>query len=330
MEPLLKALYPLSLLYRIGVETRLYLYRKGLLPTLDPGIRVLSVGNITVGGSGKTPLTMYLAETLSSWGYRVAILTRGYKGKGRGMVKLVSHGQGPLLSPLEAGDEPYLMASRLRGIPVIAGRDRYTLAVYAKENFDSQIVILDDGFQHLRLKRDLDLLILTRDALERPFLLPSGRLREPLKEMERAHIILLKERGWSVETEKPCFTFSYRVTALRDREGRSLDPAGFDGARVFAFCGIADPDSFISTLKGQRFVITDWIAFPDHHHYSGRDVKRIREGSRGADLVVTTEKDMVKVKDLIDLSNLYALEIGMDMDEEEAFREILKKGLHLP
>lgn len=330
-RPWLPLLYPASLFYRLGVEARLLLYRKGILPSLGLPLKVVSVGNLTVGGSGKTPVTIYLARLMASWGYRVAVLSRGYKGKRRGRINVVSDGKDTFLTSLEAGDEPYLMASKLKGIPVLTGKDRYSLALYAKEVFGTEVVVLDDGFQHLRLKKDIDILILTRDVFERPYLLPMGRMREPFKGVERADLVLLKdgEPSKRVVGDKPFFTFSYIPIAFKDvRGGSILAPQDIRGKKIFAFSGIAFPSSFISTLKKAGAVVEGAIAYPDHHLYCEKDVERIKEKARGVDLIVTTEKDGVKLRDFKTLPpNLYILEVEVLFEEEEAFKKLLKKRL---
>ncbi len=318
-------LYPFSLLYRLGVEARLSLYRRGVLTPLDPALKVVSVGNLTVGGSGKTPVTIYLARLLSSLGYRVGVLSRGYKGKGRGRVRVVSDGRRVLLSPYMAGDEPYLIASKLKGVPVLVGKDRYSLALHAKEAFGCEVVILDDGFQHLRLKRDVDILIITRDVFERPYLLPMGRLREPLRAVERADLVLLKDGGVDgVPWDKPVFSFTYLPSALRRADGRRFGVDLLKGVRTFAFSGIASPLSFLETLERAGAVVVGSSAYPDHYTYRREDLEGIVERARGADLIVTTEKDWVKLEGFGALpNNLYVLEVEVLFREEGAFdREV--------
>jgi len=332
----------MSLLYGIGVRVRLKNIMAGKKMSL-PGFTV-SIGNITAGGTGKTPAACMMAEWALGEGYNAAILSRGYGGRKRARVTVVSDGRNILAGPREAGDEPCLLAGRLPGIPVITSRDRYLAGLTAHRNFGSTFFILDDGYQHLGLKRDLDLLLL--DAV-RPFgngcLLPRGPLREPVKEISRADAVILTRAGsWvggkvisndlkNILQDRPVFLGDHLpdkviFPCLKKVHDTSL----LKGKRVAAFAGIARPDSFRDTLIKLGAEILSFRSFPDHHPFS-RDEIRALTGEKeksGADFLITTEKDWIRVRDLItgDRSACY-LTIKFDFtgDREGFFRMVREK-----
>lgn len=304
-------LYLLSVFYGLLVKARLFLYGSGVIKTKRLPCRVVSVGNITVGGSGKTPVTMHLAELFKQAGLRVAILSRGYKRAGRG-VAVVSDGEKTLLGPEEAGDEPYLMASKLKGVPVIVGKDRVKSGALAVRDFSARVLILDDGFQHIRLERDFNILLVDPKPGD-SFLVPRGTLREPVSEAARADLVMVKGGGGEEEgpgigkafeaivagSGKPVKSFSYRPAGCLDIKDGAVKETGYiNGKRVLALSGIAEPASFIETLARAGAVVADTLTYPDHHGYTPSDIDEIinRARDKGLDLVVTTEKDAVKLK----------------------------------
>jgi tetraacyldisaccharide 4'-kinase len=298
-------LYGLSIVYGAAVNLRLFLYNSGVLKKEKLPCKVISVGNITVGGSGKTPMTMHLARVLKEMGLRVVILSRGYKRVGRGSA-VVSDGEKTFLGPEEAGDEPYLMARRLEGIPVIVGKDRVKSGLHAVRNFSPDVIVLDDGFQHIRLLRDLDILLVdSKQGFGNSFLLPRGILREPVGAMERAELVMVKGEGGAFDEpfikvlKKPVKRFTYRPTGVFDlTSNEKKETYCLNKKRVIALSGIADPGSFSKTLEGAGAVIIKTLAYPDHHKYTAFDIHRIIEEADGAaaDLVVTTEKDAFKLR----------------------------------
>jgi tetraacyldisaccharide 4'-kinase len=303
----------MSLLYGIGVQIRLRKI-KSVKKMALPGFTI-SIGNITAGGTGKTPATCMVAEWALGEGYNAAILSRGYGGRKRAKVTVVSDGRDILTGPEEAGDEPYLLAKRLPGIPVITSKDRYLAGLSAYKNFGSSIFILDDAYQHLGLKRDLDLLLLDAGM---PFgngrLLPRGPLREPVDETARADAIILTRAGCirdgkqinialkNLLQDKPVFLGDH----LPDRVIFPFRETGHDasflkGRRVVAFAGIARPDSFRETLRKLGAEISIFRSFPDHHPFSYEEI-RILSGEReknGADFLITTEKDWMRIRDIM-------------------------------
>ncbi|MEW5723957.1 MAG: tetraacyldisaccharide 4'-kinase [Thermodesulfobacteriota bacterium] len=299
----------LARLYRRLVGGRLFLYERGLAKPRALPVRVVSVGNLTVGGTGKTPLVMTIARELSRRGLRPAVVSRGYRGRGRAAVNVVSDGARVLLGPAEAGDEPYLLARSLPGVPVLTGRDRYLAGLAAVEDFGAGTIVLDDGFQHIQLARNADLLLLdARRPWGNGFLLPAGPLREPPEQAARATAFVLTRAGGgesATEEElrarfpgRPVFTARRRPVRLTDLAGTTeMEPGWLRGRRVVAFCGLARPEAFLETLAGLGVRETLLIKWPDHYRPRDRDLRLIEAKVRelGADGAVTTAKDAVKL-----------------------------------
>jgi len=303
----------MSLLYGVGV--RLSLKNNKTRDKLSlPGFTV-SIGNLTAGGTGKTPATCMIAEWAQGEGYDVAVLSRGYGGKKKERVTIVSDGKDILAGPEEAGDEPCLLAGKLPGIPVVTSKDRYLAGLAAHKNFGSSFFILDDGYQHLALKRDLNLLLL--DAAN-PFgngrLLPRGPLREPVNQIARADAIIFTRanfltNGKDMGTEikylfqgKPVFMGDHLpVKVVFPFRGTSHDPDFLKGKRVMAFAGIARPDSFSRTLISLGAEILSFRHFPDHHPFTDYEIRTLiqEKVDKGAEFLITTEKDRMRAPDLI-------------------------------
>ena len=214
----------LSFVYALILQLRVLVYKAGLLRSFRLPCPVISVGNLTVGGTGKTPMTLYLARWFMDRGKRVVILSRGYGGSLEGTIRIVADGSTILLSPGDAGDEPYLLANSLPGVMVVIGSDRYQAGCLALERLNPDIFILDDGFQHLRLKRDLNLLLLD---CEKPFgngrTLPAGILREPVSAIERADLVIFTRCNGNEPahaTDKPWCAASHRLTGALSAGGR--------------------------------------------------------------------------------------------------------------
>jgi tetraacyldisaccharide 4'-kinase len=331
-------LSPLSLVYGAGVRLRLSLYSAGILKTRRLPCAVISVGNITTGGTGKTPVTMHIAGLLKKRGRRVAILSRGYKRRSKG-VCVVSDGKDILLDPLQAGDEPYLMARRLPGVPVVVGEDRVKAGEYLIKRFSPECIVLDDGFQHVRLSRDLNILLVdSKTGLGNDRLLPGGILREPSGGIARADLILVKDTGLKAGTEQrlkgfnlPLLRFHYSVTnAFQLMRKRRLAPDRLKGKKVFALAGVANPQSFLETLEELGVSITGKLLYRDHHSYSKADIDNIKAASVGAELIITTEKDGVKLESFArekGLVPIYALRIDVTMEETKYFEEYLMRAL---
>ncbi|MBW2021912.1 MAG: tetraacyldisaccharide 4'-kinase [Deltaproteobacteria bacterium] len=335
-----------SLLYGLGARARWVAYSRGILRQRKlPGF-VLSVGNITVGGTGKTPMTIMLASWAKDQGFSVCVLSRGYGGSYKGDVLVVSDGEEIKASWEQCGDEPYLIASEISGVPVVVARKRFLGGRYAHEKFGSNLFILDDGFQHLALKRDIDLLLI--DSLD-PFgggqLLPLGKLREPLSAIKRANLIVFSNFSSDLRTltllraakekfpDRNIFEARHVPTEIilsgnKDR----VRPEWINGKRVAAFAGIANSENFERTLSELGAKIGYFRRFSDHHVYSQDDIRSlIRAAKRGhIGYILTTQKDWVKMERFIQGEDLRFgyVRIRFDLLERERdFFETIKSLL---
>jgi len=292
--------------YRLIIALRNFGYDTGLLPTIKTDALVVSVGNIEAGGTGKTPFTVALANALKGRGYTIAIVTRGYKGRLEGPVQVR-----PAHTAAEVGDEPILM-ERLTGLPVIKSPDRVAGVRYARRHLGADLVLLDDAFQHRRIHRDYNICLVSCD-LETAALLPLGRLREPPTALRRADRVVYTK-------DAPGHGLRARLVSdgLVDRWGhRSRRPIA---GRVLAFCGIARPASFFDSLRAGGADVTA-MSFPDHHAYSGRDLARITARAEGMDLIITTEKDLVRLDPKQLDERWHALRVRMDIEKLETMVE---------
>jgi tetraacyldisaccharide 4'-kinase len=331
------ALTPLSLGFSALVRGRNLLYDQGWLPIKRPALKVISVGNLTVGGTGKTPVVLWLAQALQSRGHRVGILTRGYGGKNKGVTVVGTAGQA-LAIPAEVGDEPVMLARAFAGV-IISGRDRSTAAGLAHGRFDLDVVILDDGFQHRQLDRDVDLLLVNgRRGTGNDWLLPAGPLREPPAAVRRADAVIVtkggvQERdGWSATDQLgPVFQGDLKPTALiSSAQGRWHElPVGLlCGKRVMALTGIADPIPFYHFLREWEAEIAEVMEFPDHHAYTQADWQAISLASQKIDLIVTTEKDLVKLERFpFAAGKLVALRVRMEIEHEDQLLDLVERQL---
>jgi tetraacyldisaccharide 4'-kinase len=329
---LLFPLYLLSLLYGGAVRARALFYSLGLLKTKTLRCPVISVGNITVGGTGKTPLVMALAKGLMARGIAVAILSRGYK-RTKTSESVVSDGKAILLSSEESGDEPFLMAKACPNTPVLVGKNRFANGRIALQRFGVKGLILDDGYQHLSLNRDINILLIdSHIGFGDRHLLPRGILREPLSQLRRADLFLLTK----AEDPETCqllekeiskihpgaqvFHSYYKPVSLVGPQEEQEELHSLEGKNILALSGIAHPNDFSSMLRKCGMKIVGEAIFPDHHLYTNKDLSYIEEKIIGVDGIVTTEKDMVKLKTLnIDYLPIRALRIEMKILEEEEF-----------
>ena len=323
-SPLASLLAAASTLYGTVQRIRADCYRHHLLPAQKLPCTVISVGNITVGGTGKTPMAIYLASKLQQDGHRVAVISRGYKGGAERAGGTVSDGKHLLMSSEQAGDEPFLIASRLKDIPVVVGKNRIKAGRIAIDQFQPDIIVLDDAFQHLKLERDIDLVLLD---YTRPFgnshLLPRGSLRESTAALSRASACILTRSEQSADKaaaashaeiksllpKVPLFTtFHEPYFHMVESGARTplhavdsfLSPDGLEGIKpqkVFGFSGIARNDHFRQTVEAIEFNIGGFSEFSDHHRYSSDDLARIMRTAQkvGADCLITTEKDYARI-----------------------------------
>jgi tetraacyldisaccharide 4'-kinase len=332
---------PLSLLYGAVTRTRLSLYRRGTFQTTKLDRPVISIGNITTGGTGKTPLVEYVAKLIAAEGKKVCILTRGYGRKDPHLQVIVSDGYDVIALPREAGDEPYLLATKLSGMAaVISSADRIAAGREAIKDFGTECFVLDDGFQHLRLARDLNIVCV--DATN-PWgggsLLPHGRLRESKEGLSRADCVVLT-RCDQVESLEAlheeiarlthgCVVFESHMRPTRVSPLKNGAEAIEPPARVAAFCAVGNPESFFESLREMGYEVVVARAFADHHVYSQSEIESIAEdgNASGARACITTAKDAVKLRSLGFAVPCYVLEIEIVIDKEDEFRDFILKAL---
>ena len=331
---------PLSAIFAAGVTLRNALYDRGILAVHKLTRPVVSVGNISVGGSGKTPFVIALGELLKARRIECDVLSRGY-GRQATDTAIVD----PAGSPDQFGDEPLLIARKLQ-VPVIVGADRYQAGLLAEKNFSSKLHLLDDGFQHRRLHRDFDIVILAASDLDGT-LLPVGRLREPLSSLRRADaaasdlgeseavetaFLLNSRSAGAVETvEKAAETEQMQSAPLRVlpvemwRLKRNVYLEEVPKKPV-AFCGIARPHQFFGHLRELGAELVETVSFPDHHRFSENDLDRLRriKEKAGADAFITTEKDAINLGDLkARLQPLHVAQLRLVLQQPEQLLETL-------
>lgn len=305
-----RSLMPLAGLYRAATLLRQQAYRRGWFKSHRLSRPVISIGNLTVGGSGKTPLVAAIAEMLLRHGYKPAILTRGYaRERGPDLIVVEPHsGEAP--HSRRIGDEPALLARALPQVPIVICADRYRAGRLAEERFGADVHILDDGFQHLAIERDVDVVTIdVTQELAHGALLPAGRLREPPSALTRADIIVLTRTEvqdpapveLQVSLINPSASVFHCVTELQtlyewDNRG-SIPPADYRCKRACAFCAIGNPSAFFSDLRGWGFRLVSEIKFRDHHAYRSEDIRQLNSvaHSSGAEVLLTTEKDFMNL-----------------------------------
>ena len=330
---LLALLEPFSIVYGAAVATRMALYRRGTLKTYRPPCPTVCVGNITTGGAGKTPAVVLVCQLLQQMGKQVLVLSRGYRRSERSM-QVLAPGDLHCLEPRAAlnrfGDEVLTLAAHLEDVPIIVSADRAAAAKRACESLAPDVLVMDDGFGHLRLQRDLDILMF--DA-KYPFanrrLLPCGTLREPLWAIERAKVAIISradqcEPDELAATEEAIRRYNPDMTVLhsvhrpaglrRISDSEAFDLEHLRGKSVLAFCGIARPESFFSTLSALGASVTG-VPFPDHHAYTRAEIASLlsqRQSGR-FDLLVTTDKDAPRLAGLLpqNAPEVFALKIQL-------------------
>jgi len=309
-----------SVFYGVIVRIRNALYGLRIFKQKRLQCKVISIGNIAVGGTGKTPMTICLAEKLTTLGYKVVVISRGYKGKFEKKGGIISNGKEMLTGPDFSGDEPFLMAAKLKNIPVVVGQNRYDAGLLAIKNFSPDVIILDDAFQHIKLFRDIDLLLLDS---RRPFgnfhLIPRGILREPAASIKRADSLILTKssiddteipneiksisRGYQVFIAYNTYYY-YKInkddkiewTASFNNES-SNNYSSLAGKKAVVFSGIAWNEDFRKTVEDFKCNVLNFFGFPDHYRYSDNDMENIMLSVKnlGAEIVITTEKDYARM-----------------------------------
>lgn len=349
----------ISKVYGGTVKLRRDFYTKAVFKSKRLSCPVISIGNISVGGTGKTPMTIYVADIVKNLGYKVAIVSRGYKGSAESVGGIVCDERTILMAPEVAGDEPYMMAARLKDVPIIVGKNRFGAGMLAIREFDPDIIVLDDGFQHLKLQRDLDLVLLD---YRKPFgngnLLPRGIMREPVSSLSNANALILTRSDSATDSARsplqihmerfsfmtPVFRtfhvpFVYKVSkgnsfSLKVNSQNALisDPKMIKGRTVFAFSGLANNSNFRQTIESLNCHISGFMEFPDHHPYSDRDLEDILATAKKSmsDCLITTEKDYVRIAHKIEwVDDLFVVGIKIDFGtDKERFNTFLKDKIN--
>ncbi|MDX6405636.1 MAG: tetraacyldisaccharide 4-kinase [Blastocatellia bacterium] len=342
------ALTPLGSLYGVAMKIRRALYQSGRFRVHELGKSVISVGNLTTGGTGKTPLVEWIAKELAQTGHRPCILTRGYARRNAGNRVIVSDGNEVMADAARAGDEPLLLAENLKGLAaVISDADRISAAHWAIQNLQSDVFVLDDGFQHLRVARQLN--IVTIDATN-PWgngkLIPAGVLRESPFELARADCIVITRADDPNQTEalqreinaqskgRPIFHSRMRLSGVRavpfGQPSIAVEQIG--GLRVAAFCALGNPESFFALLRRNGYQLAHTQVFRDHHSYTQSDIDQlVREAiAHGAQILLTTAKDEVKLRSLEFELPCYTADIEIEIENQEKLRALIADAITAP
>jgi len=335
---LLLLLVPCSLAYALILQLRATFYRIGVFSVRRLPRPVISVGNLTVGGTGKTPVTAHIARLLLGQGYRVAVLSRGYGGSLEGTCLVVSDGTTVMVPPEQCGDEPFLLATTVPGLMVVTGSDRHAAGMLAMEQLSPDVFLLDDGFQHLRLYRDLNILLLDgSQPYGSGWTLPAGLLREPVAAARRADLIIFTR----CQSTPPPITGIAGIPAVASTHclkrafplagGNSKPLDEFSGLRILAFAGIAQPEYFFSGLQGLGLHLVQTISFPDHAAYDQDRLDQISEAVRAsaADCAITTEKDGVKLSRISPetAAITYVARLDITFSKPAELQELLRNSL---
>jgi tetraacyldisaccharide 4'-kinase len=337
-------IYAPAKLYELGVRARAAFYENRLFETRRLNTPVISVGNMTVGGSGKTPCVAFLARFLRDEGCEVAILSRGYKRESQGLVE-VANGREILCGPAESGDEPFLLANLCPGARVVVDRDRYAAGKWLEERAPVSVFILDDGYQHMRLARDLNLLLIdASEPLDQAKMIPFGRLREPMTAMRRADAVIVTRSdqpfdrhalehavGRFAREGTPIFYAHHKMTELIRLDGDgAASPAGFARKRIAAMSGVARPDRFIADLEGLGMEIALRRDFDDHHRYTREELSEIVERAREvrAEAIITTEKDAANLAPgFAGPPPIFAARIEFICENERELKDLVKRAI---
>ncbi len=338
-------LIPFSYIYKAITAFRLFLYSAGIVPSSSvEGIKVLSIGNITVGGTGKTPTAIMIAKTLLTAGRKVCVVSRGYGRESLEEVQVVSNGEGKILARYpQAADEALLVAGELRAVPVICSAKRVDGIKAGKEKFDCDTAILDDAFSHFSAKRDIDLLLLDASyPFGNGWMIPAGPLREPVEAIKRADAILLTRAnladGAKIEKTKNEIK---KITAdakiflldilpceiiLPDGERSRAESFFNDVEKIILLSGIASPKQFELTVKNLGGKVKKHFAFPDHYSFSESDAEDIFKDAEAGTLFLTTQKDFVRIP-APQKVRFHQLTVNAIARDKEGFKSFLAESL---
>ena len=329
--------YPISMIYLIVIFFRNHLYNIKLFPVYKLPTKVISVGNITVGGTGKTPIIITLAKILSKSGFKVSVLSRGYLRKTKGTL-LVSNGEKPLCEWKDCGDEAYMLSHKLTNIPIVVDENRYRGGTYLTKHFKPDIILLDDAFQHRKLYRDFDLIIIdSNDTLKKHKLLPLGILREPWNNIARRADSLFITKGKPNDylkkklksTSIPLFNIK-TIPSLSKNYSNTENKIPLNQG-VLLLSGIGNNSFFKKTASYLGLYILQHEKYKDHFLFTKKDIITIENKAErvGAKYIVTTEKDWVRIKQLKPKFSYAIIEIDMKIEKEKKFISYLNKKLNL-
>ncbi|MEA2104645.1 MAG: tetraacyldisaccharide 4'-kinase [Candidatus Cloacimonadota bacterium] len=313
-------LLPFALFYSLIQYLRRSLFSAGVLSSYQSKSKIISVGNLGIGGNGKTPFTIYLAKYLQAKGNSVSVSHRGYKGEYENSIKIISDENGMKKIAENAGDEPQVIAENLSGISVIVGKDRTKAIKLLEEKIRPDYVILDDSFQHLKIKRDIDFVLFdAKNPLGNGFTIPAGKLREPKSTLKHADFLVFNNcpenyqiPKWAIKYKKPIIKTIYKLSHFIEFSSKkNVKPETLQAQKVFLLSGIGTPNSFEKSIENTGIIFSEHFVFPDHYAFDqDKDIQPIIEKAirQNVAVIITTEKDYVKLKDILPAKNhfLYA------------------------
>lgn len=333
-------LVPLSFLYCIPISLRNFAFNKGYIKSYVSPLKIISVGNISVGGSGKTPMVIRIAGYLLSNGFKIVLISRGYKRKSHG-INVVYDGKNLTSDIHNAGDEAFMtvrsLLNNFNKFYFLSAENRVDAVKYVEQNYKVDFIILDDAFQHRRIHRNCDIVLIdSKDYCENnylyKFLLPAGNLREPFNNIKRASAVILNHKVYDNKyvcdvknITSPVFHSEYSFGGIFDSVGNTAE---LNNKNILAVSGIANPDSFHDLIKIKGGNIYNNIIFPDHHEYRPEDIEKIKGNYKKDSLIVTTEKDFFKITEFNGFVKdypLYYLKIGVNIENENEFFKLLLK-----
>ena len=324
----------LSFIYKCLVAIRKIFYETKILSTKSLKCKVISIGNITVGGSGKTPTVEYLSKLLQSKGHKVGIISRGYKRKSKSTI-VVTDGKKKPESWEHVGDEPFLLAHKLENIPIVVGASRYKAGSMMIKKFQPDVILIDDGFQHLSLHRDLDIVLVNSNDKESDHkLIPSGKLREPISNIDRADLIIITKSNIHQPSNylknkienfnRPIIYNEIQIEDLLQYKNNEINKLEkIANKKVYLFSALGDNESFKKIMDNTDAEIVGHSKYLDHHHYTSDDLKDIEQKAIkcNAEFLITTEKDLVKINSQYNKIDIYAVRMKMLFKPENSFSE---------
>lgn len=329
---LLLLLLPLSFLYGVVGWVRNLCYDYRLFPVYSSSLPVVSVGNLAVGGTGKTPVVDWLVKEFQKQGKHPAVVSRGYSGNFKGKVGIVTAGDGILMTAAECGDEPHLLARRNSHCPVLISKKRVDGIKTLEKIPNIDVIILDDGFQHRAVKRDVNLVLLdSTRPLGNGWLLPAGNLREYSGSLKRADFLLMTRAGRREPSNFMGFKVHHSRHQLADvavsLNGDAIPVSQLKKLNLLAFAGIADPESFFCSLENIGLTLKEKLSFSDHTEYQNSILEQLHKTAVDVDALITTEKDAVKLS--ADMFELPCYQISMDINIDNSAELIEGVTKHL-